>query len=144
MPVKPENKHKYPADWGLIVNRIRNRARNQCEWCGIPNGAIGGRMDNGTFLKAHAKGETLHGLEWPKPGEEYWCTNENHKQWLRIIKIVLTTAHLNHDEADCSDDNLRYLCQKCHLNYDQQHHLETAYQTRRQGKALADMFEQLT
>lgn len=35
-------------------------------------------------------------------------------------KIVLTIAHLDHDETnhDVSDDRLRALCQPCHLKYD--------------------------
>lgn len=28
---------------------------------------------------------------------------------------VLTVDHLNHDRADCSDENLISLCQRCHL-----------------------------
>ena len=32
---------------------------------------------------------------------------------------TLTTAHINHVEADCSDENLVALCPKCHLAYDQ-------------------------
>lgn len=38
---------------------------------------------------------------------------------------ILTIAHLNHTPEDCSDDNLRALCQKCHNQYDAQHLKET-------------------
>lgn len=50
--------------------------------------------------------------------------------------VVLTVAHLNHDETDCRDENLRAGCQKCHLNYDKHHHAST----RRSRKALGDLF----
>lgn len=55
-------------------------------------------------------------------------------------KIVCTTAHLDHQPENCSDDNLRFWCQRCHLAYDAEHHQQTAYATRRRGRAL-DMFE---
>jgi hypothetical protein len=31
MPIKPENKAKYPKDWKLISASIRERAGNRCE-----------------------------------------------------------------------------------------------------------------
>lgn len=36
-------------------------------------------------------------------------------------KVVLTVAHLNHDPRDCSPENLRHWCQKCHNTYDAHH-----------------------
>lgn len=39
MPILPENKHRYPADWKLRSRFVRFfRARNRCEWCGVENG----------------------------------------------------------------------------------------------------------
>jgi hypothetical protein len=38
MPIRPENKHRYPKDWKAISRRIRERAENRCEWCGAANG----------------------------------------------------------------------------------------------------------
>ncbi len=32
MPIKPENKARYPADWEVIVYRVRLRSKNQCEF----------------------------------------------------------------------------------------------------------------
>lgn len=38
MPIKPENKARYPRNWALISRFIRfYRARNRCEWCGARN-----------------------------------------------------------------------------------------------------------
>jgi hypothetical protein len=53
---------------------------------------------------------------------------------------VLTVAHLNHDGMDCRDDNLKAMCQRCHLRYDQELHLRNSYQTRKRGKAHGDLF----
>lgn len=91
MPIKPENKAKYPKDWREISQRIRQRASNRCEFCGAEN-------------------------HQPHP-----ITGSN---------VVLTVAHLDHDPSNCSDDNLRALCQKCHLTYDAQHHAKNAKVTR--------------
>jgi 5-methylcytosine-specific restriction endonuclease McrA len=33
-------------------------------------------------------------------------------------RVVLTVAHLNHDVDDNRDQNLRALCQPCHLRHD--------------------------
>ena len=38
MPIRPENKKRYPADWKLRSRFIRfYRARNRCEWCSAEN-----------------------------------------------------------------------------------------------------------
>jgi hypothetical protein len=41
-------------------------------------------------------------------------------------RVILTVAHLSHDEADCRDENLRAWCQRCHLTYDAKHHANNA------------------
>lgn len=39
MPIRPENRHRYPADWKLRSRFVRFiRAGNRCEWCGAENG----------------------------------------------------------------------------------------------------------
>ena len=39
MPIKPENRSRYPKDWKLRSCFIRKyRAKNRCEWCGAENG----------------------------------------------------------------------------------------------------------
>jgi len=41
MPIRPENKKRYPKNWAFISADIRfNRAGNRCENCGIENGSI--------------------------------------------------------------------------------------------------------
>lgn len=49
-------------------------------------------------------------------------------------KVVLTVAHLDHNPANCADDNLRALCQRCHLRYDAEHHRKNAARTRAMKK----------
>lgn len=144
MPIKEENLARYPKNWPQIVARIRQRAGNKCEQCGVANGALGGRTRTGEFMRAHAMEERMLKLVWPKPGDYWWCGPTKNRQWLRIIRIVCTTMHLDHTPENVSDANLKYACQKCHLAYDAEHHAQTAYMTRREGRAVADMFgEQL-
>ena len=37
MPIKPENKSRYPKNWKEIRERILKRANNRCEFCGVEN-----------------------------------------------------------------------------------------------------------
>lgn len=38
MPIRPENRKRYPPDWKQIREAIRQRAGDCCEWCGARNG----------------------------------------------------------------------------------------------------------
>ncbi len=39
MPIRPENKKRYPADWVIRSRFVRFvRARSRCEWCGARHG----------------------------------------------------------------------------------------------------------
>ena len=40
MPIKPENRGRYPANWKEIRAAILKRADNKCEFCGIENYAV--------------------------------------------------------------------------------------------------------
>ncbi|MCP3811728.1 hypothetical protein NLX62_05210 [Mycobacteriaceae bacterium Msp059] len=105
MPIRPENRDRYPADWPAISQRIRfDRAQGRCECYGeCRRGSHAGRCPN------------LHGQPAYGTGS----------------KVVLTVAHLNHTPEDCDEDNLRAMCQGCHLHYDSEHHKQTSAATRR-------------
>jgi len=57
------------------------------------------------------------------------------KRW----KVVLTIAHLDHVPEHCADENLKALCQRCHLAYDQQHHQRNAWLMRRAAKRTDEL-----
>lgn len=57
-------------------------------------------------------------------------------------RVVLTIAHMDHDEANADAGNLRALCQRCHLTWDAKHHARNAAATRRKILAIGDMFEE--
>jgi 5-methylcytosine-specific restriction endonuclease McrA len=73
-----------------------------------------------------------------------WCGSENYKPHpLTGSKVILTVAHLNHTPMDCRDENLKALCQRCHLNYDREHHLKNAAETRYRRKLERGQLELL-
>lgn len=103
MPIRPENRARYPKEWPLISLTIRARAGFRCEWCSAQNG------------KPH-----------PDTGSI----------------VVLTVAHLNHTPEDCGErNNLKALCQRCHLNYDRHIHMRNSAETRRRRMQTVDMLE---
>ena len=52
-----------------------------------------------------------------------WCGAENYQPNPATgSKVVLTVAHLDHDITHNQDENLKALCQKCHLGYDAKLH----------------------
>ena len=52
-------------------------------------------------------------------GKCEWCGAVNYQPHpVTGSKVILTVAHLDHDEANCDRANLKALCQKCHNTYD--------------------------
>lgn len=62
-----------------------------------------------------------------------WCGAENYEPHpVTGSRVVLTTAHIDHDPANCEDWNLAALCQRCHLHHDQVQHLHSRAVTRQE------------
>lgn len=115
-PIRASERAKYPADWRAISARIKARSGGRCECAGEC------------------------GLHRTTPGPRR-CV-ERHGEPARWAKgrVVLTVAHLNHDPADCRDDNLKAMCQRCHLRYDVPHHQQNAARTRRAKKQNGELW----
>lgn len=143
MPIKPENKARYPANWPEIRARILARAENRCEQCRVLNGDMiirGIDKDAGTFQRFDGDGEVYAAddgrlLGRCKASEYCGC------KW---TKIVLTIAHMDHVPEHVDDSNLKALCQRCHLAYDAEHHAANARETRRARKAVGDLFAEVS
>jgi hypothetical protein len=102
-PIRPENKLRYPEDWRAISDRIRfDRAEGRCECAGECGRHALASLDDGRCPNRH--------------GMPAYGTGS---------KVVLTTAHLDHTPENCEDDNLKAMCQGCHLHYDKDHHAAT-------------------
>ena len=111
MPIKPENKDKYPDNWPEIRARVRKRAGDKCEWCGVVNHSWINRISR-----------------------EICISDEDD-----AIRVVCTVAHLDHNPENNDENNLAFLCQKCHNSYDAPHRK----QTRQQGKLKSQLKLQL-
>ena len=134
MPIKPENAKRYPKDWKQIRAEVLKHASNLCEKCGVSNGDIGYRQDNGQFVCIVMAKDAEGGPE------DY----AGHATGYRVFQIVLTIAHKNHIPEDCGTPgnrpNLAAWCQRCHLAYDHEHHQRNARATRRANKRTAELF----
>lgn len=131
MPIKSENRARYPADWPQIRERILERAGHKCEACGVGNHWWIVRIPPAFNWICVGFNERL-AMRWPQDVVRSDIVDD-----FRIVEIVLTIAHLDHTPENCDPANLRAWCQRCHLRYDQQHHR----QTRRAGRAIGDLFQ---
>lgn len=59
---------------------------------------------------------------------------------VKVTRVVLATAHRNHDAADNTNANLAALCQRCHMLHDRPEHMRRRRITLRARKALGDLF----
>lgn len=57
--------------------------------------------------------------------------------------VVLTIAHMDHDETHADPDRCRALCQRCHNAWDAPHRLSNAAKTRRAKSPQADLVDLL-
>lgn len=147
MPIKPENKARYPADWAHLSHEAKERAGWRC-------------AHPGCNAKQYSVGRWLPGpggvLTWTAHAD--YAEDFQHARQMAaeysfflfgdgpvprgdapVIVIVLTTAHLNHDPTDCRPENLAAMCQRHHLQYDQRHHNETAYMARKANANTPDL-----
>lgn len=139
MPIKTENKARYPKNWAAISKDIRTkRAKNKCEVCGVNNYAVGYRNNNGTFcsfggniyLDCASRGiqyPSLEPLTATIANQMARDLNETQNERKAIV-IILTVAHLDHTPENCDYSNLKAMCQKCHNAYDREHRNETIKQ----------------
>lgn len=90
----------YHPKWTLIRRLVLRRADNCCEWCGRLNGAI--LWDEQPGLPLLDKPRKTRGG--------------------KVLRIVLTIAHVDADRDNNRFYNLAALCQACHLNHDRSRH----------------------
>lgn len=114
MPIRPENRARYPDNWLDIRACILERAtlvENTGAWW-VP------------VTRCECRGECgTHELK---------CTAEQYEPHpITGSKVILTIAHLDHTPEHCEHENLRAMCQRCHLAYDADMHAQTRAATRR-------------
>lgn len=114
MPIRPENRHRYGADWKKFSQWVRfERAGGRCECDGeCGRGTHDGRCPNRHGHAAYGTGSY----------------------------VVLTVAHLDHIPETRDPEKVKAMCNGCHLHYDRAHHAETAYRTRKARANTSDLF----
>lgn len=112
----PIDYKRYPANWkSEIVPAVLKRAEDRCECCNLLNKATVFAIKLDVKENGRYKQRSI------------WFTSENDAiresydyREVRKVKVILTIAHLDHDEEnhDVSIERLKALCQLCHLRYD--------------------------
>lgn len=114
----PIDYSRYPHDWKTrIVPEVLERAGNKCEKCSLANKVELWSVPVRISINGKYKIKRL------------WITSDGDLERIKDIsqggeikrvKVVLTIAHLDHDEEnhDVELSRLRAWCQYCHLNYD--------------------------
>ena len=128
MPVEYK---KYDPSWKTVIRPDILKRSEQllygrmipcCEFCGVENKAIGFRDHSGIFCHSEEY------LNVQKRGFGFINTTG-------FLKIVLTIAHLDHNVENNDYENLKALCQKCHLNWDKEHHKKS----RKKNKGILEI-----
>ena len=137
MPIRRHHRWLYPIDWRELSASIRfRRAKGRCEGCGRPHGRLVVHLGDGRWWDDErqawrsGRGRVLrHG---PVP--------EGHGPPGRTTRVVLATAHLDHDPFNNEASNLAALCQRCHILHDKAEHLRRRRLTYLARRALGDLF----
>lgn len=145
MPIKPANRSLYPADWQEVTRAAKERAGWRCMhpnckaqqydvgyWMPGADGDPRWRRLAGPF-KTYAEARQ-------SAAEEHFSRFSDGPGDFKIIVIVLTTAHLNHDPTDCRTENLAPMCQRHHLAFDAELHQANAQATRREKSGTLELF----
>jgi hypothetical protein len=148
MPIAPEHRWLYPIDWAELSQLIRfRRAKGRCEHCQRPHGCKVTHLGEGTWWDEDAtawrdgQGKRVRALQLR--------ANLSHTQLVfagmdppspRVTRVVLASAHLNHDPSDNRPRNLAALCQRCHMIYDAPEHRRRRWLNRFRRGAIQDLF----
>jgi len=111
MPIRPERKARYPKNWKEVSLKIRARSGGRCE-C---EGECGLHHDHRCIERNGEPAKFARG------------------------QIILTVAHLDHDEANCADHNLKAMCQRCHLKHDAPRKAREAKERRRAARNTVEL-----
>ena len=137
MPIRRALRWFYPIDWRELSASIRfRRAKGRCECCGRPHGRTVVHLGDGRWwdedLQHWRDGAGKPVRELPTPDSAILPT--------RLTRVVLATAHRDHDPTNNAGGNLVALCQRCHMLNDKEEHLRRRRLTYLARRALGDLF----
>ncbi len=133
MPIRPENRHHYGKAWKARRLEILARAENRCECTGECDSDHNGRCDAPNRVVVWRSSVAQHRWLRHECGAAClveFCTEATTGARIKPVKIILTIAHLNHEAGDDRPENLKAMCQRCHLRLDRHQHAATAARTR--------------
>lgn len=142
MPIKPENLALYPSNWATEIRpRILARAGNRCERCKVPNHErIFRFLDGSAYMLSD--GRMFASSDGRELGLSDSVAQDRIRDGREGVRIVLTIAHLyDPNPANCADDNLTALCQRCHNLLDAPMRAANARKTRHSRRASGDLFD---
>ena len=149
MPIAPEHRWLYPIDWPELSRMIRfRRAGGRCERCRRPHGRDVLHLGDGTWWDKEAtvwrdaSGKRVRYLPSPDQLRPVQITfaGADVPSRIRTTKVVLASAHLNHDPCDNRPRNLAALCQRCHILHDGPEHRRRRWRNAFRLRAIGDLF----
>ena len=136
MPICPENRGLYPIDWQQLSATVRFRR-------------AGARYEQSARPHMHHVAHLGDGRWWD--GEaRCWRSDRGRRIAIRtgvalgavrITKVVLVCAPLDHDPGNSAPDNLKALCQRCHILHDAAEHRWQRWWNRFRLPACRDLYE---
>jgi hypothetical protein len=152
MPIRKELKHFYGPQW---IKETRpaalERAGHRCQDCGKADRS---NVETVTCVEGDAFNKSYVMYWRPFPVEHLplgcWRAQDGTPLYFaechryrptRFVWVVLTVAHLNNVAGDDRPENLRALCQWCHLIYDLVHHHRTRAYRKDQDRPILAMLD---
>lgn len=135
MPIRPDMRALYPADWRQISLRVRYEiASGRCQHCGRPDRKWVRRLDDGRWF------DDVIGSWRNGSGDPTADPQPAQLASVRATYVVLAAAHVDHAPQNCAAGNLRAWCQRCHLLHDAPRHRVQRWITMRRRYACGDLF----
>jgi hypothetical protein len=134
MPIMAEHRWLYPIDWPELSKLIRfGRAGGRCEHCRRPHGARVFHLGDGRWWDADDR------LWRDGRGRRVRAPGSGVAAIVRVTRVYIACAHLNHDPTDNSGRNLAALCQRCHMIHDAAEHRRRRWLNAYRRRALGDL-----
>jgi len=150
MPIRPEQRWFYPIDWPQLSATIRfQRAKGRCEQCGRPHGRDVLHLGDGRWFDDERKqwrndsGRQAQGLLAAHASQpQQLCFEDLAMPAVSppSTRVVLASAHLDHDPSNNDPANLAALCQRCHLAHDRPEHRRQRWWTLFRRRSMGDLF----
>jgi hypothetical protein len=132
MPIRASLRWFYPIDWPQLSREIRfGRGRGRCETCSRRHGTKVLCLPNG---------------RWFDRDETCWRDGHGKPPWgialdqLRVTRVILAVAHLDHDPGNSAPANFKSLFQQWHFLHGRPYHRAQQWRPNRLRWTIGDLF----